>query len=142
MNAQQYDLQRFIDAQEPEYERVRAELRAGQKQGHWMWFVFPQLKGLGHSAMAEKFAISSLEEARTYLAHNVLGPRLTECTTLVVQVKNRTILEIFGYPDWLKFRSSMTLFANATQDNQIFELALAQYFSGERDQLTLSALAS
>ena len=122
-----YDLQRFVDAQNPVYDKVRAELRDGSKRSHWMWFVFPQIEGLGFSPLARKFAISSLAEAAAYLQHPVLGPRLAECTELVNHVEGRTIEQIFGYPDDLKFRSSMTLFAQATTDNQVFKAALAKY---------------
>lgn len=135
-----YDLQRFVDAQNPIFEQVCAELRAGEKQGHWMWFIFPQLRGLGHSQMAINFALSSLDEAEAYLKHQVLGPRLTECTRLVVLVEGRSINQIFGCPDDLKFRSSITLFASTTSENQIFKDALEKYFSGELDPLTIERL--
>src|SRR5438445_5795395 len=134
----QYDLQRFVDAQQPVFENVCAELRAGHKRSHWMWFVFPQIKGLGHSALAHKFAISSLEEAKTYLEHPVLGSRLRECSRLVAAVNGRSIDEIFGYPDDMKFHSSMTLFAQTTADNQVFNDCLRKYFGGEPDPATLS----
>jgi uncharacterized protein (DUF1810 family) len=136
----QYHLQRFVDAQQPVFENVCAELRAGHKRSHWMWFVFPQIKGLGHSALARKFAISSLEEAKAYLEHPVLGPRLRECSRLVATVDGRLIDEIFGYPDDMKFCSSMTLFAQATSDNQVFNDCLRKYFGGEPDPSTLSQL--
>jgi uncharacterized protein (DUF1810 family) len=135
-----YDLQRFVDAQNPAFKQVCAELRAGQKQGHWMWFIFPQLRGLGHSQMAIKFALSSRDEAEEYLKHQVLGPRLRECTRLVILVDGRSIEQIFGYPDDLKFRSSMTLFASATSENQIFKEALEKYFAGKLDRLTIERL--
>jgi uncharacterized protein (DUF1810 family) len=135
-----YDLQRFVDAQNHIYEEVRSELGEGYKRGHWMWFVFPQVKGLGHSYLANKFAISSREEAEAYLMHPILGPRLRECTRLVTLVEGRSIEAIFGYTDAMKFRSSMTLFAHATSDNQIFKDALQKYFRGEFDQLTLERL--
>jgi uncharacterized protein (DUF1810 family) len=122
------------------FERVCAELRAGQKRGHWIWFVFPQLRGLGHSEMATRFAISSREEAEEYLKHPVLGPRLRECTRLVMLVEGRSINQIFGYPDDLKFRSSMTLFVSATADKQIFNHALQKYFASEPDPLTIERL--
>ena len=125
-----YDLQRFVTAQDPVFEQVRTELRAGRKRTHWMWFVFPQLQGLGHSPMAQKYAISSLEEAAAYLAHPTLGARLRECTDLVNHIKDRSIEQIFGYPDDLKFRSCMTLFADATPDNQVFKDALKKYYPG------------
>ena len=133
-----YGLQRFVDAQDPVYDKVCSELRDGRKKSHWMWFVFPQIEGLGSSPLARKFAISSLAEAAAYLAHPILGPRLTECTTLVNLVEGRLVGQIFGYPDDLKFRSSMTLFAYATPDNRVFIDALQKYFSGEFDPSTLA----
>jgi uncharacterized protein (DUF1810 family) len=135
-----YDLQRFVEAQNPVFEQVCAELRAGRKRGHWMWFIFPQLRGLGHSEMAIEFAISSRDEAEAYLKHPVLGARLRECTRLVMLVQERSINQIFGYPDDLKFRSSMTLFANATSENQIFKNALQTGFAGQPDRLTVERL--
>ena len=137
-----YDLQRFIDAQNPVFEQVCAELGAGQKRGHWIWFIFPQLRGLGHSQMATRFAISSRDEAEAYLKHQVLGSRLRECTRLVMLVEGRSINQIFGYPDDLKFRSSMTLFASTTSDseNHIFKDALQKRFAGELDRLTIDRL--
>jgi len=141
MNANDpYDLQRFLDAQSRCFERVCRELSEGYKQSHWMWFIFPQFKGLGHSAMANRYAISSREEAAAYLRHPVLGSRLRHCTELVISIEGRTIEEIFGDPDDLKFRSSMTLFANAAEDKRIFEDALRKYFSGKPDPLTLDRL--
>jgi uncharacterized protein (DUF1810 family) len=137
-----YDLQRFVDAQNPVFDQVCAELRDGQKQGHWMWFIFPQLRGLGSSGMAIKFAISSRQEAEAYLKHTVLGPRLTQCTRLVTLVEGRSINQIFGYPDDLKFRSSMTLFASTTSENQIFKDALQKYCAGELDRLTIERLSA
>src|ERR1035438_1119774 len=113
-----YNLQRFVEAQDPVFEQVRAELQAGQKQSHWMWFIFPQLRGLGRSATATRFAISSLAEAQAYGQHQILGPRLRECTRLVNGVERRSAREIFGYPDDLKFHSSMTLFAAAAPDEK------------------------
>jgi uncharacterized protein (DUF1810 family) len=135
-----YNLQRFVDAQAPVFEQVRAELREGRKRGHWMWFVFPQITGLGYSPLASKFAISSLAEAAAYLQNPVLGPRLRECGQLVTQVDGRPITEIFGSPDDLKFRSCMTLFAHATSDNRVFKDALQKYFGGDFDRLTLERL--
>ncbi|MGB9455548.1 MAG: DUF1810 domain-containing protein [Bryobacteraceae bacterium] len=135
-----YDLQRFVNAQNPVYERVCTELRHGLKKGHWMWFIFPQLRGLGHSPTAIAFGISSRQEAEAYLDHPVLGPRLRECTLLVNLVEGRSINQIFGYPDDLKFRSSMTLFASVARDNQVFQDALQKYFGGEPDGLTLERL--
>ena len=135
-----YNLQRFVKAQDAVFAQVRAELREGQKASHWMWFVFPQLKGLGHSGMAEWFGIASREEAEAYLAHPILGPRLRECTQLVNLVEGRSVEEIFGYPDDLKFRSSMTLFSRTAEDNEVFLAALEKYFGGEPDPLTLARL--
>jgi len=135
-----YNLQRFLNAQDGVFDQVCAELREGRKRTHWMWFVFPQLKGLGHSAMAERFAISSLDEAAAYLSHPVLGARLTECTQLVNQIEGRTVDQIFGYPDNLKFRSCMTLFAQLPADTQLFRDALEKYFAGEPDPQTLQKL--
>jgi len=135
-----YDLQRFVDAQNPVYDKVCSELRDGRKKSHWMWFIFPQIEGLGSSPLARKFTISSLTEAAAYLAHSILGPRLAECTRLVNRVEGRLIEQIFGYPDDLKFRSSMTLFAHATPDNRVFIEALQNYFRGEFDPATLARL--
>ncbi|MEO8098659.1 MAG: DUF1810 domain-containing protein [Acidobacteriota bacterium] len=136
-----FHLQRFVSAQESVFAQVLAELKTGRKQSHWMWFVFPQIAGLGRSGMAQKFAISSRAEATAYLAHPILGARLKECTRLVNAVDGRTAEEIFGSPDNLKFRSSMTLFANATSDNQVFSDALQKYCQGEADSRTLLLLS-
>ena len=135
-----YNLQRFVEAQNQHYEEVLDELGAGQKVGHWMWYIFPQIKGLGLSAMAQKFAISCQQEAEAYLEHPILGSRLRQCTQLVVNVEGRSVEQIFYYPDNLKFRSSMTLFENSAKDNQIFKDALQKYFEGKPDQLTLDIL--
>ncbi|MDD5248992.1 MAG: DUF1810 domain-containing protein [Rhodocyclaceae bacterium] len=135
-----YNLQRFVDAQRAVFDDVRAELRDGRKRGHWMWFIFPQIAGLGSSAMAQWFAISSRQEAAAYLQHPVLAPRLIECTQLVTRVQNRTIEEIFGDIDALKFRSSMTLFAQAAPDEVLFRAALDKYFGSQLDPLTLERL--
>jgi uncharacterized protein (DUF1810 family) len=137
-----YNLQRFVGAQSRCYERVCDELREGQKQSHWMWFIFPQLKGLGHSTMANLFAISSISEAEAYLQHPILGSRLRQCTDLVLQVEGRSIEQIFDGPDDLKFRSSMTLFASTSLETKIFRDALQKYFAGRRDPLTLGLLHS
>jgi uncharacterized protein (DUF1810 family) len=126
--ADSYNLQRFVEAQEPVYPQVCAELRRGRKTSHWMWFVFPQIRGLGHSPMAQKFALALLAEARAYLDHPVLGPRLCECTQLVVDVEGRTALEIFSHPDDMKFRSSMTLFSLAAPEDALFKSALTKFF--------------
>jgi uncharacterized protein (DUF1810 family) len=135
-----YNLQRFVEAQNQNYEKVLHELGTGQKLGHWMWYIFPQIKGLGLSTVAQRFAISCRQEAETYLEHAILGSRLRECTQLVINVEGRSIEQIFYYPDNLKFRSSMTLFMNSTTDNQIFKDALQKYFEGKPDQLTLGIL--
>ncbi len=135
-----YSLRRFVDAQASVYEAVRAELEAGCKRSHWMWFVFPQVSGLGSSALSRRFALSGLEEARAYLGHPLLGPRLAECTRLVNEVAGRTAAEIFGAPDDLKFRSCMTLFAQASGHQELFEAALRKYFDGVPDERTLERL--
>ena len=135
-----HGLQRFVDAQNPVYEQVLAELRNGQKEGHWMWFIFPQLRGLGHSHTAAVFGIASRHKAEAYLEHPVLGRRLRECTYLVNLAEGRPIDQIFGYSDDLKFRSSMTLFASVTLDNQVFKDALQKYFAGQPDGPTLERL--
>lgn len=136
-----HDLQRFVDAQDPVIEDVKAELRAGRKRTHWMWFVFPQLEGLGRSRRSRRYGIASREEARAYLAHGTLGPRLRECTRIVNAVEGRSATEIFGSPDDLKFRSSMTLFAAAADDPAPFETALRTYYGGDPDPKTLELLA-
>ena len=134
------DLSRFIEAQGPVYPRVVEELAAGRKQSHWMWFIFPQAKGLGSSAMAQRYAIGSRAEAKAYLADPVLGPRLLECTRLVLNVADKTIHDILGSPDDIKFRSSMTLF-EAVSNETIFGEAIAKYYGGQRDRATLDILA-
>jgi uncharacterized protein (DUF1810 family) len=139
----QYSLERFLEAQAGVYERACAELRAGKKQSHWMWFIFPQIHGLGSSEMAVRYAISSIEEAHSYLEHPVLGQRLRECTGIVVDLEGRTVEQIFGYPDNLKFHSSMTLFAHAatiSAEDLIFSRALDKYFSGKEDPATIQRL--
>lgn len=135
-----YNLERFVEAQEGVYGQALAELRAGRKTGHWMWFIFPQIAGLGRSPMAERFAISSLDEARAYLRHAVLGARLTECTQAVVEVAGRMAHEIFGFPDDMKFRSCMTLFTRAAPDDENFRKALEKYFGGDEDGPTVEKL--
>jgi uncharacterized protein (DUF1810 family) len=141
-----YNLQRFVDAQQPIYETVKRELRAGRKQSHWMWFIFPQITGLGHSDMARRFAICSREEAAAYLNHIDLGSRLRECSEIVADHRERSIEEFFGYPDTLKFRSSMTLFAHVAglphpgAGDQVFDECLRKYFNGQPDPLTLALL--
>ena len=140
MMSDAFDLERFLYAQNPDFEDVFVELRGGCKEGHWMWFVFPQVKGLGYSWMAQKFGISSRAEAEAYLAHPILGSRLIECIRLVNLVQGRSIEEIFGDVDTLKFRSSMTLFAQVAHDNNVFADALHKYFGGKPDPLTLDRL--
>jgi uncharacterized protein (DUF1810 family) len=143
-----FHLNRFIEAQSSCFEQVVAELVEGQKQTHWMWFIFPQIHGLGSSAMSQRFAITGLEEARAYLNHPLLGTRLRDCTELVNAVSADDPDEIFGYPDSLKFHSCMTLFATALEHdsmpyddaNQVFADALTQYFHAELDQATLDQL--
>jgi uncharacterized protein (DUF1810 family) len=135
-----YDLERFVEAQSRVIEQVRAELRQGSKRGHWMWFIFPQIRGLGASPTAVHFAIASRQEAAAYLKHPILGPRLVECTQLVLGVKGGTSEQIFGQIDSLKFRSSMTLFAQVTLKETVFQEALQKYFDGEADGSTLEIL--
>jgi uncharacterized protein (DUF1810 family) len=140
--ADDFDLGRFVTAQGPLIERVLGELRAGEKRSHWMWFIFPQLAGLGHSPMAQRYAIVSLAEARAYLAHGVLGPRLVECTRLVNAIEGRSIHAIFGSPDDMKFRSSMTLFSRAAPDQSVFRDALGRYFGGAEDPRSVELLGA
>ena len=137
-----FDLDRFVRAQNGVYDEVRDELRDGRKRTHWMWFVFPQLSGLGHSAMARRYALASLAEAEAYLAHSILGLRLIECSEIVNAVDGRTVHEIFGSPDDMKFHSCMTLFASVPEAPAIFEEALAKYFVGAPDRLTTKLLAT
>ncbi|MGN6512644.1 MAG: DUF1810 domain-containing protein [Lysobacteraceae bacterium] len=135
-----HDLQRFVDAQAPIHATVIDELRAGRKASHWMWFVFPQLRGLGHSATAQHYGLASLDEARAYLAHPLLGPRLRECTGLVLRIEGRSAHAIFGSPDDLKFRSCMTLFGMVAPAENVFTQALDRYFGGEPDPRTIALL--
>ena len=135
-----FHLERFVEAQDPLFLQVTSELQAGRKMSHWMWFIFPQIRGLGRSPTAVAYAISSLDEARAYLAHPVLGPRLKECTQLVLLVENRPVAQIFGSPDDMKFRSCMTLFAQVSPEDDIFKRALQKYFRGIPDRLTLDRL--
>jgi uncharacterized protein (DUF1810 family) len=140
--ADPFDLRRFVDAQDRVYDTVLSELRGGRKRSHWIWFVFPQLRGLGRSGTAQHYGISSLDEARAYLAHPVLGARLRECTGLVAAIDGRSVDEIFGWPDNLKVRSSMTLFAHATDDNSGFRAVLDKFYDGEEDPATVELLNS
>jgi uncharacterized protein (DUF1810 family) len=133
------DLDRFLDAQDGVYDDALAELTAGRKRTHWMWFIFPQIAGLGFSPTAQLYAIDSLDEARAYLAHPVLGPRLRECAQALLTVQGRSAREILGYPDDLKLRSSMTLFARAADDPELFQAVLDRYYDGP-DPRTLKLL--
>lgn len=135
-----FDLQRFVDAQARNYDQALAELRAGRKTSHWMWYVFPQVAGLGSSAMAQTYAIGSLAEAKAYLAHPLLGARLRHCVAATLAVVDSTARQIFGSPDDVKFRSSLTLFAEAAPDEPSFRQALDRYFGGEADPVTLKIL--
>jgi len=135
-----YHLQRFLDAQRGVYDQAERELLEGRKESHWMWFIFPQLKGLGPSTTAQKYAIRTLDEAKAYLEHPVLGRRLRACTQIVTLLNDTTIEDIFGYPDHRKFHSSMTLFAHATGDNRVFMDALRKYFRSEFDPQTIDRL--
>jgi uncharacterized protein (DUF1810 family) len=137
-----FNLDRFVNAQNTKYETVCLELKAGRKESHWMWYIFPQIKGLGNSYNTRFFAISSLEEAKAYLAHPILGTRLVECTKQVNKVENRSIYSILGAVDSIKFRSSMTLFFHATYENECFDEALKKYFNGEFDHLTLKLIST
>lgn len=135
-----YELQRFVDAQDRVYDRVIAELRAGAKHGHWIWFIFPQLGELGSSSTARLYGLKSLAEAQAYLAHPVLGARLHECTQLLAAIEGASIREIFPWPDNLKVCSSMTLFARATDDNADFLAVVDKFYDGEQDARTLELL--
>lgn len=134
------DLERFVFAQEPAWPQVLAELRAGAKQTHWMWFIFPQLRGLGRSDLARRFGIASLDEAQAYMRHPLLGPRLRQCCALLATHRERTALAIFGSVDELKLRSCLTLFERAAPNEPLFAQLLEQFFGGRRDAATLSAL--
>jgi uncharacterized protein (DUF1810 family) len=135
-----YDLDRFVQAQAGSYDRALAEVRAGRKRSHWMWYIFPQLDGLGSSAMAERYAIQSLAEAEAYLRHPVLGPRLIACAEAALGVEGRSASDIFGSPDDLKLRSCATLFACVTPSGSVFDRLLAKYYGGVRDERTLQLL--
>ena len=137
-----YNLNRFLQAQEHVYSNVLTELQSGHKKTHWMWFIFPQIEGLGHSATARLYAIKSLDEASHYLNHPVLGARLVECSEIVLGIQDRTITDIFGWPDDLKLKSSMTLFSCVANSNPVFGKVLDRYFQGERDTRTVELLAS
>ena len=134
------DLSRFIKAQKYDYEQALSEIRAGRKRSHWMWYIFPQIQGLGYSSTAQFYAIQSLQEAKDYLAHPVLGARLKEISSALLEIEGRSAYEIFGYPDDLKLRSSMTLFRMADLNCDIFEKVLEKYYDGEPDDLTVRIL--
>lgn len=140
MTGSPYNLDRYIEAQRGLFEQACSELRRGRKTGHWMWFIYPQIAGLGASAMSQQYAIGSLDEARAYLAHPVLGPRLREICGIVLGVQDRGVEEIFGYPDDMKLRSSMTLFAHAAADDTVFAQVLEKYFGGVEDERTLELI--
>lgn len=135
-----FNLLRFVDAQQPIFDRVLEELRAGRKTSHWMWFIFPQLSGLGRSETADRYAISGAEEASAYLQHDVLGPRLEECVSALLLHDNKTALQILGFPDDLKLRSSLTLFASVAPDKLQFQQAIDRFYAGEADAKTLRLL--
>jgi len=135
-----FGLRRFISAQDEVYHDVLTELKSGLKRTHWMWFIFPQIVGLGHSETTEYYAIKSIEEARKYLAHPILGSRLTECAEAVLSIEGRSVSQIFGYPDDFKLKSSMTLFAFVSDPDSVFLRVLKKYFQGERDIKTLQIL--
>ena len=141
LSKDRWDLDRFVRAQASDYDRALSELRAGKKQSHWMWYIFPQIEGLGQSPMSRRYSIKSLDEARAYLDHLVLGPRLRECATVVRDIVGRSALEIFGSPDDLKLRSSATLFARVSND-AVFQEILQKYFDGQPDKETLRLLAA
>jgi len=134
-----YDLDRFVRAQATDYDRALSELRDGEKRSHWMWYIFPQIEGLGNSPMSHRYSIKSAAEARAYLDHPVLGPRLRECAAVVRGIAGRSALEIFGSPDDLKLRSCATLFARVSHDG-VFEQVLQKYFDGQHDEETLRRL--
>lgn len=137
-----YGLKRFVEAQEADYDRALSELVAGRKRTHWMWYIFPQIDGLGSSSISKHFAISGIDEARAYLDHPVLGPRLHECAEAVVALEGRTASEVFGSPDDLKLKSCATLFASALPPGSVFDRLLAKYYAGARDEKTLDLLTN
>ena len=137
-----YDLERFVRAQEGDYGRALAEVRAGRKRSHWMWYVFPQYEGLGFSPTSRRYSIKSRAEAEAYLAHPVLGPRLTECAEAALGVEGRSAPEVFGSPDDMKLRSCATLFAHVSPPGSVFERLLSRYFDGERDERTLRLIGA
>jgi len=140
LNESLFDLHRFVSAQEGMYAQALAEIKSGQKRSHWMWYIFPQVDGLGFSAMSKRYAIKSLEEARQYLQHPILGGRLVECVQALLGVEGRSAAEIFGYPDDLKLKSCMTLFMQVAKPGSAFEVVLQKYFRGKQDEQTLKIL--
>ena len=139
--ADPFDLTRFVRAQEADYETALSEVRSGRKRSHWMWYIFPQIEGLGASAMSRRYAIRSRAEAEAYLRHPVLGQRLVECAEAVLGIEGRSAFEIFGSPDDFKLRSCATLFAAVSPAGSVFERVLSAYFGGQRDEATLRLLA-
>ncbi len=142
MTADPHNLNRFISAQDSIYSQVIAELKNGHKQSHWMWFIFPQIDGLGHSEIAKKYAIKSKEEAVAYLNHPILGQRLIECSEILLAIKSRSAADIFGYPDDLKLKSSMALFADIENANPVFDQIIDQFFAGDKDGKTLNIMTN
>jgi len=140
MSHDPYNLTRFVQAQGRDYEQALAEIRAGEKRSHWMWYIFPQFKGLGSSPTSMHYAISSAGEAAAYLAHPLLGPRLLECAESALQVADRSALAIFGSPDDMKLRSSATLFASVSSEGSVFHRIIEKYFEGEKDVRTVELM--
>jgi uncharacterized protein (DUF1810 family) len=135
-----HNLNRFVQAQEDDYDLALSEIRSGRKRSHWIWYIFPQFDGLGFSSTSKRYAIKSVAEAEAYLGHSILGPRLIECTLAVLQVEGRSAFEIFGSPDDMKLRSCATLFACVSPDGSVFDRLLGKYYEGERDKKTLHLL--
>ncbi len=140
--ADPHDLNRFVRAQEDDYATALSEVKSGRKRSHWMWYIFPQFEGLGFSLTSRRYAIKTLDEAQAYLAHPVLGSRLVECAEAVLSVEGRSAHQIFGSPDDMKLKSCATLFARVSPGDSVFERLLDKYFAGERDERTISLLAS
>ena len=136
-----FDLRRFVEAQEEDFSTALAEIRAGRKRSHWMWYIFPQIEGLGFSSMSQKYAIKSLDEAKAYLRHEVLGPRLVRCFVSLLELDGKSAHDIFGSPDDVKLRSCATLFAHASPANSVFQQVLNKYFGGDADAATLRLLS-
>ena len=141
MASKTFDLERFVRAQAGDYEQALAEIKSGRKRSHWMWYIFPQYAGLGFSSMSQLYAIGSLGEARAYLAHPVLGPRLVECAEAMCAIENRSATEVLGYPDDVKLKSSATLFAQVSPEESVFHRILDKYYGGQRDGRTLELIA-